>query len=134
MPLSSWGVDYMAALAVGQVTPMATLWVALCTSIPGPDDTGTSITGTIELDTAVGYSRQQIWLDGASWTTPASGVTVYVPQLSYSIWVDWPVAVAYALVDADIDGNIFGYEYLTNPVTLKPGSSITTFGPSLGVI
>jgi hypothetical protein len=132
MPLSTWGENTLASIITGQTTPLTSLYIALLNQIPGPDDDGTTIAAWEP--NVYSYSRYQILLDGFSWGTPVGGEIGTATPITFYPYADWGTLTAYALCDSDTGGNVFGYEYLTNPVTIKANANVTSPGPVLQVI
>lgn len=134
MPLSTWGENTLAGIITGKQAPLTSLYIALLNQIPGPDDDGTTIAAWEPTAISWSYSRYEILLDGFSWGTPVLGEIATATGITFYPYDDWGTLTAYALCDAATGGNVFGYEYLTNPVTIKANATVESPGPVLVVI
>lgn len=105
----------------GTFTPPATLYVALYTSNPNPNNSGTEVSGT-------NYARQSVsWAALAGGTTANNNTTISFPAAG-SIWG----TVTYiALFDAVSGGNLIAFTLAASVINVNVGVVYTINPASL---
>ena len=131
--LTQYGANLLVGALTGQQTFPASLWVALLTTSPDPDSTGTDIAAWEPTDAA--YARQEILLNGlSSWAAPTTGACLYGIGMVYSnAEADWPVLKHYALCTESVDGELVLYAPLPYTVTVKASAFVTIPANSLSL-
>jgi len=94
-------------------TPPATVYVALYTSNPGPDDTGTEVSGG-------GYARQAVTFGTASSAQISNSADVTFPTATAS----WGTVTHIGIKDSATGGNLLYYAALSTAKTVDVGDTI----------
>lgn len=89
-------------------TPPAKIYVALYTSDPGEDDSGTEVSGG-------SYARQEFIVDA-----PTDGVTHNTGEILFPVaTADWGTVSHFALRDAAMEGNMIMHGALQKPKLIE---------------
>jgi len=94
-------------------TPPTTVYVALYTSDPGPDDTGTEVSGN-------GYQRVAVIFGAPSNRQIANSADVEFPEATGS----WGTITHIGIKDAATGGNLLAYGPVTNPKPIDAGDQV----------
>lgn len=94
-------------------SPPSTVYMALYTSNPGDDDTGTEVSGN-------GYQRQPVTFSAASNRQIVNSNQVEFPEATGP----WGTITHFGLRDAETGGNLLFYGALTAPVTIGQGQQL----------
>lgn len=99
---------------ISQTSP-ATRYIALYSTNPGEDNSGTELVGN-------GYERQS-----ASFGPPADGVSNLDLEIQFSSSADWDTATHFGILDAYTGGNLLMYSALSSSVDVSGGSQRIVF-------
>ena len=94
-------------------TPPSTVYVALYTSNPGPDDTGSEVSGN-------GYQRVAVTFGSPSNRQIANSADVEFPEATGS----WGTITHIGIKDAATGGNLLAYGEITNPKAIDAGDQV----------
>lgn len=95
-------------------TPASDLYLALYTTAPTQSGGGTEVSGT-------SYARQVIAFGAAN----SSGVATNSGTITFpSAGSNWGTVVAVGIFDALTDGNLLGYDYLSQARAIYTGDTI----------
>ena len=106
MSLSNYGENAVLRL-VQEATPF---WLALFTTVPAEDGTGTEVEGG-------GYARQRVSFGEASGGEMSNSEALEFPTASE----DWGTAAGWALFDAESGGRLWWYGEVDVPKPLHAG-------------
>ena len=111
MPVSTYGANAICTAVVASNT-----YLALLTSIPGTNDTGSTIAEPAGVD----YDR--FTLDHSYWSVPAGGYSTYNFDITALPTSNWGLIIAYALCSAATAGQVLAYEYFVAGMNVATGS------------
>jgi len=94
-------------------TPPTTVYAALYTSDPGPDDTGQEVSGN-------GYARVPVTFGEPADRAIKNIERVEFPEATGS----WGTVAYLAIKDAETGGNLLAYGAIENPKTIEAGDQV----------
>lgn len=122
--MTQWGVTRFLGIITGIYPVPSHFYVALCNTQPGQTTNGTSLSLIEPPVTAAStaYARQVMGSGGGAWALSDSGYVSNVDDIDFgSPDTNWGYTPYYALCDALINGNVYGFGEFSNPLTLAPG-------------
>lgn len=117
------GTVVWVTLALG--APKRPLWVALFTSPPGDDGSGTEVSAS-----GTGYARQPVPPAAANWDAPdaTGGVTRNVDPIEFPAPTDdWGTVTHFGVYDRATGGHLLVHGAIDTPVTVLDGGPPVLF-------
>ncbi len=116
--IADFGVGALLEALFG-ITPITSVWVALCSDEPGVAADG-DILADLE-PAAAEYIRQEIAFDGSHWAVDGNNATNLVEVTFPAAVSDWGSINHYAFTTGSTSGDLYGFGELTEPQVVSAG-------------